>query len=51
MHLHREPVGEWVAVDARTDLDRAGVGQATSVLRDAQGRIGVAAQSLYVDAR
>jgi hypothetical protein len=51
VHLHREPVGEWVALDARTDLDPAGVGQATSVLRDEHGRLGVAAQSLYVDAR
>jgi hypothetical protein len=51
VHLQREPAGEWVALDARTDLDRAGVGQATSVLRDEHGRLGVAAQSLYVDAR
>jgi hypothetical protein len=51
VHLQREPAGEWVALDARTDLDRAGVGQATSILRDERGRLGVAAQSLYVDAR
>jgi hypothetical protein len=51
VHLHREPRGAWVALDARTDLDGAGVGQATSVLHDEAGRIGVAAQSLFVDAR
>lgn len=51
VHLHREPAGEWIALDARTDLDRTGAGQATSVLRDARGRIGVAAQSLFVDER
>jgi hypothetical protein len=51
VHLHREPVGEWVALDARTDLDGTGVGQATSVLHDEQGRIGIGAQSLFVDAR
>lgn len=51
VHLHREPVGEWVALDARTDLDSAGIGQAVSILRDERGRIGVAAQSLFVDAR
>jgi Thioesterase-like superfamily len=51
VHLHREPEGEWVALDARTDLDRTGVGQATSILRDQRGRLGVAAQSLFVDAR
>lgn len=51
VHLHREPVGEWVALDARTDLDPAGIGQSTTILRDRRGRIGVGAQSLYVDAR
>lgn len=51
IHLHREAVGEWIALDARTDLSPTGVGQATSVLRDRTGRIGVGAQSLYVDAR
>ncbi len=51
VHLHREPVGEWVALDARTDLDPTGAGQAMSVLRDERGRIGVAAQSLFVEGR
>lgn len=51
LHLHREPAGEWVALDARTDLDGTGMGQATSVLHDERGRIGTAAQSLFVDVR
>ena len=51
IHLHREAAGEWIALDARTDLSPTGVGQATSVLRDETGRIGVGAQSLYVAAR
>ena len=51
VHLHREPEGEWVALDARTDLDRTGAGQATSILHDRRGRLGVAAQSLFVDER
>jgi hypothetical protein len=51
VHLHREPGGEWVGIDARTDLDRTGAGQAISVLHDEDGPLGVAAQSLYVDAR
>jgi hypothetical protein len=51
VHLHREPAGEWVALDARTDLDPAGLGQAASVLHDERGRLGVAAQSLFVEAR
>ena len=49
IHLHREPESDWIALDARTDLDQAGIGQAVSVLRDERGRIGVAAQSLFVD--
>jgi hypothetical protein len=52
IHLLREPTGAWVGVDARTDLDAAGIGQATSVLHDDDGaRLGTAAQSLFVDAR
>jgi hypothetical protein len=51
VHLHREAQGEWIALDARTDLSTTGVGQATSVLRDERGRIGVGAQSLYVAER
>jgi hypothetical protein len=51
IHLHREPATEWVCLDSRTDLDQAGIGQATSVLRDVHGRIGTAAQSLFVDER
>jgi hypothetical protein len=51
VHLHREPEGEWIALDSRTDLDPTGVGQATSVLRDQHGRLGVSAQSLFVAER
>jgi hypothetical protein len=51
IHLLREPAGEWVALQARTDLGPDGAGQATSVLYDERGRIGTAAQSLFVDAR
>jgi hypothetical protein len=51
VHLHREPATEWVGLEARTDLDAAGIGQATSVLRDERGRIGTGAQSLFVDER
>lgn len=51
VHLHRDPVGEWIGLDARSDLSAAGVGQALSVLHDEHGRIGAAAQSLYVEPR
>jgi hypothetical protein len=51
VHLHREPVGEWVCLDAVTTLSEGGVGLATSVLSDSRGEVGVGAQSLYVGPR
>jgi Thioesterase-like superfamily len=51
MHLHREPEGEWVLLDARTRLEPNGAGVAHSALSDERGRIGIAAQSLFVAAR
>jgi hypothetical protein len=49
--LHREPVGSWIRLDARTDYDGTGVGLAASALADAAGLIGRAAQVLYVERR
>jgi hypothetical protein len=51
LHLHREPEGEWVLLDARTRLEPNGAGLAESALSDERGRIGIAAQSLFVAAR
>ena len=51
VHLHREPVGEWVLLDSLTVADPAGAGLSTSALSDATGTIGLAAQTLYVDER
>jgi hypothetical protein len=51
VHLHREPVGEWVCLDATTHVSEGGVGLATSVLSDVEGPIGVGAQSLFVARR
>jgi hypothetical protein len=51
VHLHREPAGEWVLLDARTRLEPNGAGLAQSALSDERGRIGIAAQSLFVAAR
>jgi hypothetical protein len=51
VHLHREPIGEWVCLDAQTTVSDGGVGLATSTLADAQGPFGVGAQSLYVGPR
>src|SRR3712207_8637788 len=34
LHLHRDPAGEWVGLDARTVLESNGSGLATSTLHD-----------------
>jgi acyl-Coa thioesterase superfamily protein/acyl-CoA thioesterase superfamily protein len=51
VHLHREPAGEWVLLDARTRLEPHGAGLAHSILSDERGQIGLAAQSLFVAER
>jgi len=51
VHLHREPAGEWVLLDAGTRLEPSGAGLAHSILSDERGRLGLAAQSLFVAAR
>ena len=51
VHLHREPAGEWVLLDARTRVEATGAGLAESRLFDEHGPIGVSAQSLFVDRR
>jgi hypothetical protein len=51
VHLHREPVGEWVLLDARTRLETHGAGLAQSILSDERGQLGLAAQSLFVAPR
>jgi Thioesterase-like superfamily len=51
VHLHREPAGEWVLLDAVTRVEPDGRGLARSVLADERGPIGVAAQTLFVDHR
>lgn len=48
VHLTRYPAGEWVSLDARTTLEPDGVGLARSILRDEQGVLGHALQSLFV---
>ena len=51
VHLHREPAGEWVLLDARTRLEPHGAGLAQSILSDERGPLGLAAQSLFVAER
>jgi hypothetical protein len=51
VHLHREPVGEWICLDAMTSISTDGAGLATSVLSDLDGPVGVGAQTLLVARR
>jgi hypothetical protein len=51
VHLHRQPVGEWICLDAQTRVEANGVGLATSQLFDEKGPIGQAVQSLLVESR
>ena len=51
VHLHRQPVGEWVGLDARTTIGPDGVGLATSTVHDVEGPVGTTAQALFVRER
>lgn len=48
VHLHREPRGDWVSLDASTILEPQGTGLATSVIGDEDGPVGRGLQSLFV---
>lgn len=47
--LHREPVGEWVALRAQTFPGADGIGMAESQLLDLQGPIGRSVQTLMLE--
>jgi hypothetical protein len=49
IYLNRLPIGEWVCVQARTEVEDRGVGLASSRLLDESGPIGHSAQSLLID--
>ena len=51
VHLLRRPQGEWICLDARTQLGPNGTGLAESALYDVHGLIGRALQSLSVSHR
>lgn len=51
VHLRREPVGEWIGLDAATLVGPNGVGTATSTLHDVEGPLGTGAQALLVRPR
>lgn len=47
--LLREPVGEWIGLESRTEVDANGTGLTSTRLHDSRGRFGVASQILFVD--
>jgi hypothetical protein len=51
IHLHRQPEGEWIGLDARTTADASGIGLSTGVLHDLRGPVGRCAQVLFVEPR
>jgi hypothetical protein len=51
LYLERQPVGEWICIEARTRLPREGIGVAEGVIYDEHGRVGRAIQALLVNRR
>jgi hypothetical protein len=51
LHVHREPEGEWIGLDAATVIGPHGTGTATSTLHDRRGQVGHGAQALLVRPR
>jgi hypothetical protein len=51
LYIEREPVGEWICLDAQTLIAPDGIGTAESVLFDQRGRVGRATQALLITPR
>jgi hypothetical protein len=51
VHVLREPRGEWICLDARTEIAAGGAGLASSVLSDLDGPVARGAQSLLIAPR
>lgn len=51
VHLARQPIGHWVAIESQTNLSPTGTGLAVTRLHDERGPVGQAAQALYVASR
>jgi hypothetical protein len=51
VHLAAEPAGEWMCLDARTTVDPAGFGLASSLLFDRDRLVARGNQSLYIGPR
>jgi len=48
VYIEREPIGEWIGLDARMRVVEGGSGVSQAVLFDQRGRVGRALQALYV---
>jgi Thioesterase-like superfamily len=48
IYVVREPVGEWICLDAHMTVADGGIGFSEAVLYDERGRVGRSLQSLYV---
>jgi hypothetical protein len=51
VYIERDPIGEWICLDARMTVQDGGVGFSEAVLYDHRGRVGRSLQSLYVARR
>ncbi|MDZ7727897.1 MAG: thioesterase family protein [Dehalococcoidia bacterium] len=51
LHLHREPVGEWVCLDAHSSAGDNGLGLIRTTLYDEVGPIGYAVQAIMANPR
>jgi len=51
LHLDREPVGEWICLDAATSMQPGGAGLAASIMSDERGPVARGMQTLYVGRR
>lgn len=51
VHVQREPIGEWIGLDAATIIGPHGVGTAQTALHDADGQVATGTQALMVRRR
>ncbi len=51
VHLQREPIGEWIGLDANTIVGPSGVGTAITTIHDTRGPVANGAQALMIRPR
>ncbi|WP_201363974.1 acyl-CoA thioesterase domain-containing protein [Dictyobacter formicarum] len=51
VHCLRPPIGEWICLDASTQMQSEGVGLATADLYEQHGLVGRSAQALFISQR